>query len=133
MQFKQIWANLGVQDVKRTAAFYSALGFEPNGCLTADLASFVFSESHFVIHFFRKEKLESAMGENTVVMDNGSEVMFSIAASSEQEVNEWAENAQTAGGRIIKKAGRQEDGFYYCVFADPDGHKFNALLIEEGT
>ena len=133
MQFKQIWANLGVQDVKRTAAFYSALGFEPNGSLTADLASFVFSESHFVIHFFRKEKLESAMGENTVVIENGSEVMFSIAASSEQEVNEWAENAQTAGGRIIKKAGRQEDGFYYCVFADPDGHKFNALLIEEGT
>ncbi|RYF97457.1 MAG: glyoxalase, partial [Chitinophagaceae bacterium] len=62
----------------------------------------------------------------------GSEIMFSISAKTEAEVDSWAEKAQSAGGSVIKTAGRHDDGFYYCVFADPDGHKFNALFIEEG-
>ncbi len=132
MQFNQIWANLAVQDPKRTEIFYIHLGFKLNGSPTPELASFLFSDKSFVIHFFRRDKLEFAMNDKAVNSENGSEVMFSLSAKSKDEVDKWATNAQQAGGTIIKKAGRHEDGFYYCVFADPDGHKFNALFIEQG-
>jgi predicted lactoylglutathione lyase len=72
------------------------------------------------------------MNDKASNSENGSEIMFSLSAKSKDEVDNWADNVQKAGGTIIKKAGRHEDGFYYCVFADPDGHKFNALFIEEG-
>ncbi len=133
MQVKQIWANLGVQDTKRTEKFYIRLGFERNTfSTTPELTSFLFSEKSFVIHFFRRDKLEFAMNEKAANAENGSEIMFSLSAKTEDEVDNWAAKAKQAGGTIIKNAARREDGFYYCVFADPDGHKFNALFIEEG-
>jgi hypothetical protein len=133
MQVKQIWANLAVQDPKRTEKFYIHLGFKPNSFpTTPELTSFLFSDKSFVIHFFRRDKLEFAMNDKARNSESGSEVMFSLSAKSKDEVDNWATNAQQAGGTIIKNAGRHEDGFYYCVFADPDGHKFNALFIEEG-
>ena len=133
MQFKQIWANLAVQDTKRTEKFYTQLGFKPNTSpTTPEITSFLFSDQNFVIHFFRQDKLEFAMNDKAANLENGSEVIFSLSAKSKEEVDDWANNAQQAGGTIIKKAGTQEDGYYYCVFADPDGHKFNALLVEKG-
>ena len=132
MQVKQIWANLAVDDTNRTHKFYTQLGFKPNGIQTQELTSFRFSDAGFVVHFFRRDKMEFAMTEMAALSENGSEVMFSLSAKSEVEVDNWANNAQQAGGTIIKHAGRHEDGYYYCVFADPDGHKFNALFIEAG-
>ncbi|MDQ2720690.1 MAG: VOC family protein [Bacteroidota bacterium] len=133
MQFKQIWANLAVQDTKRTEKFYTHLGFKLNtSATTPELTSFLFSEESFVIHFFRRDKLEFAMNEKAASSEKGSEVMFSLSAKSKDEVDNWAANAEQAGGTIIKNAARHDDGYYYCVFADPDGHKFNALFIEEG-
>jgi predicted lactoylglutathione lyase len=128
MHVRQIWANLAVQDTKRTEEFYRQLGFKLNTSpTTPELSSFLFSEGNFVIHFFRQDKLEFAMNDNA---SNRSEVMFSLSAESESEVNNWASSILQAGGTIVKNAGRHEDGFYYCVFADPDGHKFNVLYIE---
>lgn len=133
MKVKQIWANLAVQDTKRTEKFYTYLGFTPNtSSTTPEFTSFLFSDKSFVIHFFRQDKLEFAMNDKAANLENGSEVIFSLSAKNKDEVDNWANNAEKAGGKIIKKAGRHEDGFYYCVFADPDNHKFNALLIEEG-
>jgi len=133
MQFKQIWANLPVEDTKRTEKFYTDLGFKRNtGETTPEITSFLFSDNNFVIHFFRRDKLELSMNDKSIDPANGREIIFSISAKSKDEVDEWAVNAEKAGGKIFRKAGRHHDGFYYCVFADPDGHKFNALLIEEG-
>lgn len=132
MHPKMIWANLAVDDLKRTAEFYSKLGFRPNGPkhFTEDLVSFLFGENDFVIHFFRKEKLQQSMSDRLADPGNGSEIMFSMSAKSRQEVDEWTELAVTAGARIFREPGEDENGFYYSVFADPDGHKFNLLSVE---
>ncbi len=134
MKTKQIWANVAVKDVNRTDEFYTTLGIKPNKPphITAELTSFVFGEDDFVIHFFKEEKLQASMNGKIADLNNGNEVIFSLSAQSEDDVTKWAKKAKEAGGTIIKEAARQEDGYYYCVFADPDGHKFNVLLIEKG-
>lgn len=64
MKPKQIWGNLAVADLHRTAEFYSALGFKQNTGMPepADLVSFSFGEDAFVINFFQKEKFEANTG-----------------------------------------------------------------------
>lgn len=137
MKFKQIWANFAVENIERTEKFYTDLGLKLNysNAKSDDkpkLVSFFFGESDFVIHFFEKEQLEFAMNDKVANLENGNEIIFSISAKTEAEVNLWEEKVKESGGKIFRKAERQEDGYYYCVFADPDGHKFNVLLVEKG-
>lgn len=132
MNTKQIWANLAVENVERTAHFYNALGIKPNGRPTKEIASFLFADNGFVIHFFEKSKLAKAFGTTSEQMRSGNEVMFSISAESEADVQEWMRRASVAGGTIFREPKRDEAGFLYGGFADPDGHKFNVLLIEAG-
>ena len=131
MKAKKIWANFSVKDARRTRQFYTQLGVTPNK-LNNDpkLASFLFGDDDFVIHFFEQgsqidEYLTS--GSKTT-----SEIIFTISAETEAEVNEWAEKVKEAGGNIFLQVRRDENNYYGFAFADPDGHKFNVLLMEEG-
>jgi predicted lactoylglutathione lyase len=132
MNSKQIWVNLAVTDVNRTTAFYNTLGCKPNGTPNKELTSFLFADNQLVIHFFLQTKLEKAMGTPAANLANGSEVMFSLSASSEEEVTKLLNLAKEAGGSIFKPAQRDEQGYYWGGFADPDGHQFNVLLLEPG-
>lgn len=132
MRTKMIWANLAVEDVEGTAKFYRALGVKPNGQQGKELVSFLFADNAFIIHFFEKSKLAKAFGSSSGEVSAGNEVMFSISAESEQDVQEWLDRARKAGGTIFREALRDDEGYLYGGFADPDGHKFNVLLIEAG-
>ena len=127
MKSKMIWANFVVKDVKRTNEFYTQLGFTPNNTNTfPKLASFLFGDNKFVIHFF-----EQGSGINDFLTSgSNSEIIFTLSAETEAEVNEWAERVKKAGGAIFKEVQRDEKGYYGFAFADPDGHKFNVLLMD---
>lgn len=123
----QIWGNLGVKDVERTKAFYTELGFEKNaGHESDELASFIFGDDGFVIHFFKEEQLKKAIQGELADLTKGNEIIFSISAETVEEVNEWAAKAEAAGG-VVFDPPRAFQGMYGCAFADPDGHKFNIL------
>lgn len=133
MDATQIWANLAVNDLKITTEFYSALGFKRNGAGdSTDLVSFFFAENEFVIHFFEKSKLEHNTGMKTADLSLGNEIMFSLSVTTEGAVYQWLENVKGAGGTIHREPARDEQGFFWFVFSDPDGHRFNVLLIESG-
>jgi len=131
MKAKKIWGNFSVKDAKRTNQFYTQLGFTPNKPNNdPKLASFLFGDDDFVIHFFEQgsqidEYLTS--GSKTT-----SEIIFTLSAETEAEVKEWAEKVKNAGGNIFHEVGRNETNHYGLGFADPEGHKFNVLLMEEG-
>lgn len=130
MNMKQkIWANYSVKDVKLTNEFYTQLGFTPNGANNyPKLASFLFGENDFVIHFFEQgSQIDEFL---TPGSKNNSEIIFTLAAETEEEVNEFAKKVKNAGGDIIKQVKRDEANYYGFAFADPDGHKFNVLLMD---
>lgn len=134
MKPKKIWANLGVENLKRTQEFYLALGFKLNGNPTKDLVSFLFSDDDFVIHFFEKKKLKISLEGELSNLSQGNEVMFSLSAASKEEYDTWIAEIKKAGGTIFfdsntdRKQFYDESGYHVCVFADPDGHKFNLLF-----
>ena len=128
---KKIWANFSVKDAKRTKQFYTQLGFTPNKTNNdPKLASFLFGDADFVIHFFEQgSQIDEYLPSGS---KNASEIIFTLSAETKAEVNEWQDRVKKAGGNIFHEAGRDETNHYGFVFADPDGHKFNVLLMEEG-
>jgi len=128
MKTKKIWANFSVKDAERTNQFYTKLGCTPNKSNAPKLASFLFGDDNFVIHFFEEgSKIDDYLtpGPKTT-----SEIIFTLSAETEAEVNEWAEKVKNAGGTIFQNVGRDENNYYGFGFADPDGHKFNILLMD---
>ena len=131
MKPKKIWANFHVKDVERTRQFYTQLGFIPNVINSGiPIASFLFGDEDFVIHFFEEgsqidQYLSSEAGTS-------SEIIFTLSAETEAEVKEWAEKVKSAGGHIFQNVGRDGTNHFGFGFADPDGHRFNVLLMEKG-
>ena len=125
---------MAVKNIERTQTFYETLGFQLNGTPTEDLVSFFFSEEAFIIHFFQKERLQDNMEGNLTDITQGNEIMFSLAAESMKEYDRWVEEIKQAEGTVLfdskidRKKFYDENGYYVCVFTDPDGHKFNILF-----
>ncbi|WP_213279573.1 VOC family protein [Chryseobacterium indologenes] len=131
MKPKMIWANLAVADLERTQKFYTELGFKPNNPHTSnELVSFFAGENEFIIHFFLKNIIE----RNLKTMKFGdpqtsNEIIFTLSASSKEQVNEWAQEVKNAGGTIVSEPESFGENYYGFVFADPDGHKFNVFYM----
>ncbi len=126
MKPKMIWANYSVKDAKRTHAFYTQLGFKSNDFNDPTLASFNFGDNNFAIHFFE----EGTRIDEYVTPGNRGEIIFSLSADTEAEVKELSDKITAAGGTLLSEPLRDEAGYYGFAFADPDGHKFNVLLMD---
>jgi predicted lactoylglutathione lyase len=126
MEPKMIWANLASSDLDRTTQFYIDLGFQTNGNRTEELSSFLFGKDNFVIHFFAKERFESSAKSAAANLEKQNEIIFSLSATSREEVDQWYIKVKEAGGKIYSEPENFEKGYTFG-FSDPDGHKFNFL------
>lgn len=126
MEPKVIWANLASSDLDRTTQFYIDLGFQTNGNRTEELSSFLFGKDNFVIHFFAKERFESSAKSAAANLEKQNEIIFSLSATSREEVDQWYIKVKEAGGKIYSEPENFEKGYTFG-FSDPDGHKFNFL------
>jgi uncharacterized protein len=127
MKTKQIWANLAVQDIDLTTKFYTALGFTSNNSMKSDeLTSFSFGENGFIINFFLKNVLEANTKTKFSDLQTGNETIFSLSATSKDEVDQWMAIVIKAGGKIFADPYEIGEGYTFG-FSDPDGHKFNVL------
>lgn len=129
MNPKKIWANLAVSDLERTTRFYTELGFKPNG-RSDELTSFRFGEDGFIMHFFRKDILKTAMKGETNDPQTANEVLFTLSAGSKSQVDDWAKEVEKAGGKLVSSPEEFGKGYYGFDFADPDGHRFNVFYMD---
>jgi predicted lactoylglutathione lyase len=128
MKPKKIWANLAAEDLDRTTDFYTSLGLKPNG-RSKDLTSFKAGDDGFVLHFFLKDVLLSNVKGQLADTNQGNEVVFTLSAESKEEVDQWENAVELAGGTVVSRAEAFGDGYYGFVFLDPDGHKFNIFYM----
>ncbi|HWD90685.1 MAG TPA: VOC family protein [Mucilaginibacter sp.] len=126
MNPKKIWCNLAVNDLDRTAQFYTQLGFKFNGRAN-DLVSFFFGKDDLIIHFFKKSVLQNAMKGEMADTHSANEIIFTLSAESKAEADNWAAEIEKAGGKLISQPESFGEGYYGFVFADPDGHRFNVF------
>ncbi|RZJ70188.1 VOC family protein [Flavobacterium sp.] len=127
MKIRMIWANLAVEDLKRTATFYKALGFRPNREMTSDkLVSFAVGNSDFILNFFKRSEVDTSVNAEIGKWSGQSEMLFSLSADTKDEVDHWKEIILEAGGDVVSEPQDYLEGYTFC-FSDLDGHKYNVL------
>ncbi|MDN3523637.1 VOC family protein [Halomonas ramblicola] len=112
--------TLGVEDLARARRFYAeGLGWQVGMAVENEVV--FFQLNGMILSLYSRADLAKDAG----VPDAGSGfagVSLAHNVGSEAEVDAVLDEAQRAGGRIVKPAAKAEWGGYSGYFADPDGH-----------
>ena len=129
---RELWLNLPVREPERAKAFYTQLGFRLNEQYSSQDGSFsmIVGDNQIVLMLFPESVFRRFTGNAVADSLQGTEVLFSLGANSRDEVDELALKAERAGGTVFSKPGENGGWMYGCGFADPDGHRWNALYMD---
>lgn len=129
---KDIWINLPVSDVAKATTFFKAIGFKFNeGAPNHDqMSSFIVGDNKLIINLFSNALIERFSANKIADTSVGNEVLFSLGADSDTEVEEMLEKAVAAGGKIYANGGWQDGWMYGAGFIDLDGHRWNLLYMD---
>ncbi|MDT7536684.1 MAG: uncharacterized protein QOI82_269 [Actinomycetota bacterium] len=110
--------TLGVADVKRAAAFYKALGWQPVPDDNDDV--FFFQAGGLVFALWGRDQLAA----DSMVEDSGGwgGVTLAYNVRAQEDVDTVIVEARKAGARIGREPAETFWGGYSGVFIDPDGH-----------
>lgn len=127
---KQIFVNLPVKDLQRSMNFFRHLGFSFNEQFTDEKAAcLVLGEKIYAMllteSFFKTfTKKEIADASKT------TEVLIALDAESREQVDDVVKKAIEAGGSTYLEP--QDHGWMYShSFADPDGHQWEIVYMDE--
>jgi uncharacterized protein len=128
-QTRKLFVNLAVQDLNRSKAFFSRLGFEFNPKFTDENAAcMVISEDAYVMLLVQKYFKTFTKRE---LCDPNKQVegLFALSCSSRAEVDELVKKAVASGGKHALEA--KDHGFMYgWSFYDPDGHHWEVMWMD---
>jgi len=129
---RQIYVNLPVKDLKRSLAFFTALGFGFEPKFTNDNAAcMILGENIFVmllVERFFKTFTKKALCD----AKKSTEVLVCLSCDSRAHVTDLVSKATAAGGTIPREP--QDHGFMYGhAFEDLDGHIWELIYMEPST
>jgi uncharacterized protein len=117
--------TLGVDDLKRSRAFYEALGWKVAGSAGDEICWFRTAESY--LGLFDRESLAKDAALRSEPKAEFGGITLAINVESEEAVTPALEAAVTAGGRILKPGTMADWGGFSGYFADPDGHPWEVV------
>jgi hypothetical protein len=110
--------TIATDDLDRAVRFYETMGLKRHAGITDGVAFFQMGGA--ILGLFPRKDAEKDAG---IAFATGpSAVYLAYNTRSEAEVDEVLAAAETAGGKIVKPAGRAFWGGWYGYFADADGH-----------
>ena len=127
---KMIFVNLPVSDVKRSTAFYQAIGASKNEQFSDDTAScMVFSDTIHAM-LLSHDKYKMFTSKKIADTKDTSAVLICVTADSRDEVDATIDKAVKAGGKA-DPGPKQDHGFMYGrSFEDPDGHHWEVVWMD---
>ena len=109
--------TIAVDDLERMATFYEGMGLKRH---RIDDGVAFFQMGGAILGLFPRPSAEEDSG---ITFGSGiSRVYLAYNTRSDDEVDEVLRQAEEAGGRIVKPAGRAFWGGWYGYFADPEGN-----------
>ena len=125
---KQITLHLPVADLRRSTAFFQALGFSLNPEWSGDTAAcFILSEAISVM-LSTHSKFRDFTPKAVCDTSKAVEALFCLSCESRQVVDDLVAKALEAGGTTYDKP--EDLGFMYShSFVDPDGHGWGLFYI----
>jgi predicted lactoylglutathione lyase len=124
-----IFVNLPVADLKRSIAFYEAVGATKNPQFSDDTAACMVVSDTIYVMLLTHEKFRQFTPKTIADARSTSEVLLCLSADSRDGVDEMVGKA-AAGGRL-DPCPKQDYGFMYGrSFEDPDGHIWEVMWMD---
>lgn len=125
---KQIILNLPVQDLGKSRAFFSALGFTFDPRFSGENAAFMNIVGDTIQAMLTTEPFFQSLIDKPVAnARQANEVVICLSCESREEVDSLIARAVAAGGRTPHPP--EDHGFMYDQgFEDIDGHLWNLVL-----
>lgn len=125
---QELWLSLPVKDLAKTKAFFTTLGFES---LRDSPEMIGFKIGGVPVMMVMEPEFEKYTAHKVADPSIGSEVLISVDAPDKAYVDEMAEKVKAAGGKVFSKPQEILGWMYNMGFTDPDGHRWNILLMDD--
>jgi uncharacterized protein len=127
-----IFVNLPVKDLKRSMAFFQALGFTFNPQFSDDTAAcMIIGENNYAM-LLTHEKFGQFSKKTIIDATTSVEVLIAVSFESRSRVDKILDAALKAGG--TEPNGPRDYGFMYQrSFDDPDGHTWEIFHMDESA
>jgi predicted lactoylglutathione lyase len=127
---KLIFINLPVTDLKRSMAFYSAIGAANNPQFTDETAACMVVSDTIHVMLLTHEKWRQFTSKPIVDAHASAQVLLCLSADSRGEVDAYVDKAMAAGGKGDPTP-TQDFGFMFGrSFEDPDGHIWEVMWMD---
>ncbi|WOI43468.1 VOC family protein [Acidovorax sp. BLS4] len=128
----QMFVNLPIQDLPRSVAFFTALGFRFDPRFTDDKATCMIVGEHSFAMLLTQPFFQTFTDKPVSDAHRTTEVLICLSRDSRAAVDEIVRQAVAAGGKAPRAA--QDHGFMYQHgFEDPDGHLWEVMFMEPGA
>ena len=119
---RMIFVNLPVADLRRSMAFYEALGFTNNPQFTNEQAAAMMWSDAVYVMLLTYDFWKTFTTKDISDARKSAQVMLAISLDSREEVDRLTDLAGANGG-VADCNPMQDHGFMYGRdFEDPDGH-----------
>jgi len=130
MSTRQLFVNLSVDDLDRSIAFFTALGFAFEPRFTDETATCMIVGDDAYVMLLTRAKFEEFSRKPVVDASSQTEVLLAISAGSREGVDELADAALASGGSEANDP--LDYSFMYSrSFQDPDGHVWEVVWMDE--
>ena len=119
---KMIFVNLPVTDLKRSMAFYDAVGFTNNPMFTNEQAAAMAWSDEIVVMLLTHDFWKTFTSKAIPDAHASAQVLLCLSHDGKDSVEDIVGKAVDAGGKADPTP-KQDMGFMYGrSFEDPDGH-----------
>ena len=126
----KIFVNLPVKDLKKSMAFFTAIGFKNNPQFTDDTAACMVVSEEIYFMLLTHPKFKAFTPKEIADATKTTEVLTALSCDKREQVDEYVKKAVAAGGSTYNEP--KDYGFMYSHgFQDPDGHIFEVFFMDE--
>ncbi len=129
MKVKAIYVNLPVQDLNRTRAFWTKLGFSFNEDYSDDKALCLVLNDGSIYSMLITHEIFSTFTNRAIADTSTTQVLAAIEVESRAQVDEMVNAALENGGTRYRDA-TDHGWMYYDSFADIDGHQWEVMYVD---
>ena len=127
---KMIFVNLPVTDLKRSMAFYEAVGFTNNPMFTNEMAAAMAWSDEIVVMLLTHDFWKTFTSKTIPDAREAAQVLLCLSQDNQDAVEAIVGKAIAAGGKADPTP-KQDMGFMYGrSFQDPDGHVWENVFMD---
>ncbi|MEO2215258.1 VOC family protein [Paenibacillus amylolyticus] len=126
---KQIFVNLPVQDLKKSAEFFTKVGFEFDTNFTDESATCMIIGENIYAMLLVEERFQSFISKKISNAADTTEVIVALSVDSREQVDVIVQAALDAGAKPSNEP--QDHGFMYgWSFQDLDDHLWEVSYMD---